>query len=121
MESSKIAVFFPVPTWRMKQSIRLSSARRYDVDKNPDRFPAEDVAELKRRILKKTGTADPYMWDVYGMGLRRAPDGIIFPKVMGETVPGKLRKVYWGLVSGIPCPSVLVKVGVIGTELYAER
>lgn len=124
VESSKIAVFFGSDLEdETKKHQAIERARRYDVDKNPDRFPAEDIAELKRCIYnEKTGTADPYMWDVYGMGLRRAPDGIIFPKVTWvKQFPENCEKVYWGLDFGYTMsPSVLVKVGVIGTELYAE-
>lgn len=124
VEASNIAIFFGSQSEdETKKHQAIERARRYDVEKNPDKFPAADIAELKRCLYnEQTKTADPYMWDVYGLGLRRAPDGIIFPKVTWvKEFPANCEKIYWGLDFGYTeSPSVLVKVGIMGTELYAE-
>lgn len=69
------------------------------------------------------GTADDYMWNVYGMGLRSAPEGLIFQHVNWiDEFPKDIEKVYWGLDFGYTnSPSALSRVGIQGRELYAEN
>ena len=85
----------------------------------------EDEAEFNhvRIYNEKTGTADPYMWDVcrrYGPDVppwrHHLPKGQHGWNSSWKTA----RRCTGDWISGIPMsPSVLVKVGVIGTELYA--
>jgi phage terminase large subunit len=60
------------------------------------------------------GTADEYMWDVYGLGLRSAPEGLIFKDVTYiDEFPTNLEKIYFGSDIGkTNSPSTAVKVGV---------
>lgn len=68
------------------------------------------------------GTADDYMWNVYGLGLRSAPEGLIFQHVTWiHKFPDNIEKVYYGLDFGYTqSPSALTKIGVVGDKLYAD-
>lgn len=68
------------------------------------------------------GTADDYLWNVYGLGLRSAPEGLIFQHVEWiDKFPTDLERVYWGLDFGYTnSPSALSRVGFQGKNLYAE-
>lgn len=124
VEASKIAVFLGSESEdETKKHTAIIRAKQYDCEKNPDKYPAADVLELKRcQYNERTNTADPYMWAVYGRGERRSPEGIIFPKVTWvKEFPKNCEKIYWGLDFGYTMsPSVLVKVGILGRELYAQ-
>ena len=85
----------------------------------------------KRKILSydphnldnvKNGTADDYMWNVYGLGLRSAPEGLVFQHVTWtKEFPANCEKVFYGLDWGYTIdPSALVKVGIIGKNLFAQ-
>lgn len=116
VEMSKIAQF-----WGAKeedQQIKYKAIQRalkYDCDKNIDKFPLEDIAELKRcRTNENAGTADKYKWMVYGLGERMAPEGVIFPNVTWiKEFPKDCPNIYWGQDFGYTVdPSTLVKVGI---------
>ncbi len=68
----------------------------------------------------RQGTADDYMWNVYGLGIRSAPEGLIYQHVTWiDKFPDNLERIYWGLDFGYTDhPSALVKVGVQGKEMY---
>ena len=68
------------------------------------------------------GTADEYMWNVYGLGLRSAPEGLIFQHVtFVKEFPKNIEKVYWGIDFGYTqSPTAIAKVGIDGQNLYAE-
>lgn len=70
----------------------------------------------------KQGTADDYMWNVYGLGLRSTPEGLIFQHVEWiDDFPENCERVYFGLDFGYTnSPSALVKVGLQGRDLYAK-
>lgn len=106
--------------------------------------PRQDVAFLKttfkdnpyvseperRKILSyepteqniQNGTADEYMWNVYGLGLRSAPEGLIFQHVTWlNKFPDNIERVYYGLDFGYTLsPSALSRVGVDGSNIYLE-
>lgn len=69
------------------------------------------------------GTADDYMWNVYGLGLRSAPEGLIFQHVTWvKEFPKNIEQIYYGLDFGYTnSPSVLSKIGIIGSDLYAQK
>jgi phage terminase large subunit len=71
---------------------------------------------------KQRGTANAYMWDVYGLGIAAAPEGLIFPYVTWiDKFPEGVERVYYGLDFGYSIsPSALSKVGVVGDKLFAE-
>lgn len=124
VSASKIARFYGSDQDdQVKAYDAIHKATAYDCEKNPANFPIEDIQELKRcRYNEQTKTADAYNWAVYGEGQRKAPEGVIFPKVTWvKKFPENCEKIYWGLDFGYTMsPSVLVKVGIMGTELYAQ-
>lgn len=66
------------------------------------------------------GTADDYMWKVYGLGLRTAVKGLIFPYVTWIDSFPEIPYVY-GLDFGFTNdPTCITKVGVSGNNLYIE-
>lgn len=98
-------------------------ANAYNTEANPDEYSADEIAELVRcKYNEDTKTADAYKWAVYGLGERRSPEGLIFPNVTWvKRFPENCEKIYWGLDFGYTeSPSVLVKVGVIGMDMYSE-
>lgn len=70
----------------------------------------------------KNGTADEYMWNVYGLGLRSAPEGLVFQHVTWvKEFPKNIERVWYGLDFGYTnSPSALSKVGIFGNEIYAQ-
>lgn len=67
------------------------------------------------------GTADSYMWNVYGLGLRSAPEGLIFQHVTWvDEFPKDIDRVYYGSDIGQTAPSTVVKIGVNGSNLFVE-
>ncbi len=85
-----------------------------------ERAKIESYEPTERNIQQ--GTADEYMWNVYGLGLRSAPEGLIFQHVTWvQKFPENIEKVYWGIDFGYTqSPTALAKVGVDGDKLYAE-
>ena len=69
----------------------------------------------------KNGTADDYNWDVYGLGLRAAAEGLLFKYVNYiDKWPEDVAPVH-GLDFGFTVdPSALVKVGETSTDIYLE-
>jgi phage terminase large subunit len=69
----------------------------------------------------EAGTADEYMWKVYGLGLRGAMKGIIFPLVTYiDEFPSHLPDMY-GMDFGFTVdPTTLVKYGQEGMNIYLE-
>jgi PBSX family phage terminase large subunit len=68
----------------------------------------------------KNGTADDYMWKVYGLGLRSAPKGLIFPHVnwINEMPEGEY---FYGLDFGFTNdPTALTKIYLQGNNLFVE-
>jgi len=74
-------------------------------------------------INVKAGTADEYMWNVYGLGLRSAPQGVVFQYVTWvKEFPKNIEKVYYGMDFGyFEDPATIVKVGVDGDKIYLEK
>jgi len=69
------------------------------------------------------GTADDYNWSVYGLGIRSAPEGIVFKLVTYvDEFPDDCEQVIYGLDFGYTVnPSALVRVGVKGMNLYLQK
>ncbi|HEY6949025.1 MAG TPA: hypothetical protein VI146_00315 [Nitrososphaeraceae archaeon] len=125
VELSTIAMFYD--STNEDETIKyqaIQKALNYPCDSNPDNFPIQDIKELIRcKYNETTGTANKYMWMVYGLGERMAPEGLIFPNVTWiKEFPKECENVYWGIDFGYTVdPSVLVKVGVIGTNMFLEK
>ena len=68
------------------------------------------------------GTADDYMWNVYGLGLRCAQTGLIFPNVNWITpaqYPTDIPKIGYGLDYGYTNdPTALVRCCSRGNDVY---
>lgn len=77
----------------------------------------EDTPDNRRQ-----GTVDLYKWKVYGLGIRAAMEGLIFPDVIYiNEFPDDCDEVVYGLDFGTNDPACLVKVGIKGKNLYAEK
>jgi phage terminase large subunit len=94
----------------------------YEPTHPEDRHLPEDQRR-PHPINIQQGTADDYMWNVYGLGLRSAPEGLIFQHVTWiDTFPTNIEKIYWGSDVGYTnSPSTLVKMGVHGNNIYLEK
>lgn len=91
---------------------------------NPHISPAER-AKIESYEPTETniaqGTADQYMWNVYGLGLRSAPEGLIFQHFEWvDEFPTDIDRVYYGADVGQTSPSAVAKVGVNGQNIYLE-
>lgn len=73
-------------------------------------------------VNKERGTADDYMWNVYGLGLASTPEGLVFQNVTWiDKFPDDCEKVYYGLDFGYTNdPSALVKIGILRNDLFLE-
>jgi len=71
----------------------------------------------------KNGTADPYMWDVYGLGKRAKLKGLIYDNVkIVDAMPADLKKRGYGLDFGFTNdPSALIDCGLHGGEIYLDE
>ena len=74
----------------------------------------------KRNI--EQGTADDYMWGVYGLGKRMSHAGLIFKDVTWiDQFPDQIENIGFGLDFGYTNdPSALVKAGVVGNNIYLQ-
>lgn len=86
-----------------------------------ERRKIDSYEPTKENIQK--GTADDYMWNVYGLGLRSAPEGLIFQHVTWvNEFPKNVANIVYGLDFGYTnAPSALAKVGTIKDALYAQK
>ncbi len=69
----------------------------------------------------KNGTADDYLWNVYGLGLRSAPQGLVFQYVTWIDKLPDLTSIYYGLDFGSVHPTTLVRGGRVGKNAYYEK
>lgn len=69
------------------------------------------------------GTADDYMWKVYGLGERCAQSGLIFPYVNWiDMFPAEVDRNWFGLDFGYTVdPTALVRIANNGTNLYLKE
>jgi len=71
---------------------------------------------------KRQGTADDYMWKVYGLGERMARSGLIFKDVTWiDDFPSTVELIGYGMDFGFTKdPTAIVKAGVLGNNLYLQ-
>lgn len=87
----------------------------------------KDITDVKKRrphpVNVAQGTADDYMWNVYGLGLRSAPEGLIFQHVTWiKEWPTNIAAPLYGLDFGYTnSPSCLVRCAVQKQFLFAEK
>ena len=72
---------------------------------------------------RRQGTVDEYKWKVYGLGIRAAMEGLIFPNVTWiNEFPSSLDVETYGLDFGYTSdPSALVRIGVKGRDLFLQK
>lgn len=70
----------------------------------------------------RQGTADDYMWQVYGLGNRMAQTGLVFRNVTWvDSFPDNVERIGYGMDFGYTHdPTALVKVGVNGNDMFIE-
>jgi PBSX family phage terminase large subunit len=68
------------------------------------------------------GTADDYMWKVYGLGERASPEGLIYPSVTWiDALPEDYESEFYGTDWGYTIdPTAIVKIRLSGRNLYAK-
>ena len=134
LEKNKIMSYLPtVHTWLcrkymeegMKETPAVLKAKNYDVKKNPDKISELAITELLRSHKnEQEGTADDYMWLVYGEGERTAPEGLVFKKVywIKEFPKDGYEKLFYGCDIGFSIdPTAYVKVAVDGNDMYIQK
>lgn len=69
------------------------------------------------------GTADDYRWNVYGLGLRKPPEGLIFNNIEWiDEFPSDIQNVFFGLDFGFTVdPTALVRIGLVGNDLFLKK
>lgn len=71
---------------------------------------------------RRNGTVDPYMWEVYGLGLRAARQGLIFPEVVWiDRFPDLDHSVYGMDFGYTNDPTAIVRVGRMDQNLFLEK
>jgi phage terminase large subunit len=101
----------------------IKRAQEYDTKRNKQAFHDLALIELERSKQNETeGTADDYMWQVYGEGLRTAPEGLVFKRVKWiKEFPKDIEQIYYGCDIGFSIdPTCIVKVGVEGRNIYLQ-
>jgi len=71
----------------------------------------------------EAGTADDYRWNVYGLGKRCSPEGLIYPRITWiDDLPTECDKESFGLDFGYTnSPACLCQTRVKGKEIYAKK
>lgn len=89
---------------------------------HPDDANIQDVKKRRPHPTNiKNGTADEYRWNVYGLGLRCSPEGLVFQHVNWiNAFPNNVEQVYYGMDFGSVDPTAIVKVGVLGRDMFIE-
>jgi len=69
------------------------------------------------------GTADDYMWKVYGQGIRACMEGLIFANVTYiDAFPENIEQITYGMDFGqTQSPTAVVKIGISGRDLFLEN
>jgi PBSX family phage terminase large subunit len=125
--------------WWMDYNPSASDHWIFDLEKRPDvKFVRSTLLDnpfipkyQKIKILSYdpnneqniiNGTADDYMWKVYGLGLRASPEGLIFNNVtLIDNLPENYDAEYWGIDFGFTQdPTAIVQVRKVGNNLYAK-
>lgn len=70
-----------------------------------------------------SGTADEYRWKVYGLGVRAAQDGLVYPNIDWiDEFPNDLEYTAYGIDFGFTNdPTAIIHVGVRGRDLYLHE
>ena len=70
----------------------------------------------------RRGTADDYMWAVYGEGKRASPQGLVYPNVTWiQDFPEGIEDIIYGMDFGYTnSPTAIVKIGRSGQNLFLK-
>lgn len=67
------------------------------------------------------GTADDYMWKVYGLGLRASPTGLVYHSILWvDDIPDDVEQVTYGMDFGSAAPTAIVKVARRSNDLFVK-
>lgn len=96
-------------------------------------LPRPDVAQIHSTYLDNAHLSpsqiaeieshrrDENWWRVYGLGLEGRLEGLVFPNWEGVDAMPPGCKVRYGLDFGFNDPTALIKIGVLGDDLYLEE
>ena len=122
--TSRPDVLFKVTTFldnpgisRRERAKILSYEPTHPEDRN---LPVKDRRPHPTNIAN--GTADDYMWNVYGLGLRSAPEGLVFQHVRWiSEFPEAVDTVIYGMDFGyVNDPTVVVKFAYDKKNIWVE-
>lgn len=103
-------VFFTHTTFRDNKHVPPAVARRIlGYEPTPENIAA--------------GTADDWRWKVYGLGIRAAQEGLVFPNITWiDEFPDDCEYLSYGVDFGFTNdPTAIVKVGIKGRNLYIKE
>jgi len=105
-----------------RPDVRFVRSTLFDNPFIPDRQKKKILSYEPTPANIEAGTADDYMWAVYGAGKRSAPTGLVYPNVKWiDAFPENVEDMAYGLdFSGGASPSALVKGGRSGNDLFAQ-
>ena len=124
--------------WFMDYNPSVSDHWVFDLEKRPDVLFVKTTfldnpyvpALQKKKILSyepneeniRNGTADDYMWKVYGLGTRSSPEGLIFPNVeIIDELPEDYESEYYGIDFGFTIdPTAITQVRAKGKDAYIK-
>lgn len=125
--------------WWMDYNPSASDHWVFDLEKRPDVLFVKSTfldnpfvsKHEKAKILSydpgnpenvANGTADDYMWKVYGLGLRASPEGLIYPNVKWiDELPEDYESEFYGVDWGYTIdPTAIVRIRISGRNLYAK-
>lgn len=109
---------------KLESNQAIAYCKTYPIKKNPDKYSIDELIELLHCVKNENeGTADDYRWNVFGLGLRTAPEGLIFQHVTWlKEFPSACERIFYGSDLGYTnSPSTIVKCGVSGNNLYLEK
>ncbi len=105
----------------------ISDAEKREILSYEPTHPDDRHLEVEDRRPHPTnienGTADDFMWNVYGLGLRSSPEGLIFKSVKWiPEFPKHIEKHFYGLDFGYTIdPSALSHAGLGGIAKNKKR
>ena len=107
----------PVSSFWMNEEIltRSDAVKIHSTYKDNKHLSASQIAEIESH------RKDENWWRVYGLGLEGRLEGLVFPdwELVDEMPEG--CRVRYGLDFGFNDPTALVKVGVLGEDLYLDE
>jgi len=125
--------------WFMDYNPSASDHWVFDLEKRPDVIFIKSSfldnpfipVQQKLKILSydptnpvniENGTADDYMWKVYGLGLRASPEGLVYPSVNWiDSLPDNYESEFYGTDWGYTIdPTAIVQIRLSGRNLYAK-